>query len=291
VKLLVLGNALKQGVREEADRLLPFLRQHCEIVLIDLVQEKDPTDLPAADLALVLGGDGAILRAARQMAYRQVPVLGVNLGRLGFLADLDPAEFRTCFPLVLRGEYRVTHHLMFECQLENGTQTGTRPGGEQILLGLNEVVVHSMPPFHMLDVHLEADGQAVASFSGDGLILSTPVGSTAHSLSAGGPILSQELAAFVITPICPHTLTYRPVVDSADKVYTITLAPGSEPAALIVDGQETLPVEAGQRVVVRRAPVTFQLVKVPGRSFFQALRGKLRWGTTLSYRSEPPPGS
>lgn len=285
MKLLVLGNAQKQGVKEEAERLLPFLRQHCQVVVVDLLQEKDLTEIPAADLALVLGGDGAILRAARQMGYRQVPVLGVNLGRLGFLADLDPGELRACLPQVLCGEYRITEHLMFECVVEgaNGENSGGR-----ILLGLNEVVVHSLPPFHMLDLHLEADGDVVARFFGDGLILSTPVGSTAHSLSAGGPILSQELAAFVITPICPHTLTYRPVVDSADKVYTITLGAGSEPAALIVDGQETVPVDAGQRVVVRRAPVKFQLVKVPGRSFFQALRGKLHWGTTPGYRGEPP---
>jgi len=288
VKLLVLGNAQKQGVREAADRLLPFLRQHCEIVLVDLLQATDLTEIPAADLALVLGGDGAILRAARQMAYRQVPVLGVNLGRLGFLADLDPDEFRTCFPHVLRGEYRVTQHLMFECLVEAAE---SERAGERVFLGLNEVVVHSLPPFHMLDLHLEADGDAVARFFGDGLILSTAVGSTAHSLSAGGPILSQELAAFVITPICPHTLTYRPVVDSADKVYTITLGAASEKAALIVDGQETVPVESGQRVVVRRAPVAFRLVKVPGRSFFQALRGKLHWGTTPGYRGEPSPGS
>jgi NAD+ kinase len=227
----------------------------------------------------VLGGDGAILRAARQMGYRQIPVLGVNLGRLGFLADLDPGELRTCLPLVIRGEYRITQHLMFECVLD-----------DRKFLGLNEVVVHSMPPFHMLDLHLEVDGDAVARFSGDGLILSTPVGSTAHNLSAGGPILSQELAAFVITPICPHTLTYRPVVDSADKVYTITLGPHSEQAALIVDGQETVPVTAGQRVVISKAPVAFQLVKVPGRSFFQTLRGKLHWGATPSYRDEPQPG-
>jgi NAD+ kinase len=307
VKLLVLGNAQRQGVKEEVDRLLPFLRQNCDIAVVDLLQEKDLTEIPAADMALVLGGDGAILRAARQMGYRQIPILGVNLGRLGFLADLDPDELRTCFPHVLCGEYRVTEHLMFECVVEpcegaasplspTGTQgpeplpAGERGKANEVLLGLNEVVVHSLPPFHMLDLHLEVDGDAVARLFGDGVILSTPVGSTGHSLSAGGPILSQELAAFVITPICPHTLTYRPVVDSADKTYTITLGPGSEQAAVIVDGQETVPVEAGQRVIVRRAPVTFQLVKVPGRSFFQALRGKLHWGTTPGYRGEPQLG-
>jgi NAD+ kinase len=135
------------------------------------------------------------------------------------------------------------------------------------------------------------DGDTVARFSGDGLILSTPVGSTAHSLSAGGPILGQELAVFVITPICPHTLTYRPVVDSADKEYTISLGAGAEAAALIVDGQETLALQPGQRVVVRRAPVTFGLVKVPGRSYYQTLRDKLHWGAPPEYRGEPPGGT
>lgn len=284
MKLLVLGNAHRQGVKEEADRLLPFVRNFCDIVVVDLLQEKDLSEMPAADLALVLGGDGAILRAARQMGYRQVPVLGVNLGRLGFLADLDPDDFRDHFPCVVRGDFRVTQHLMFECVIEETSEPSKVP---RTFLGLNEVVVHSIPPFHMLDLRLVVDGDAVAQFSGDGLILSTPVGSTGHSLSAGGPILGQELAAFVITPICPHSLTYRPVVDSADKEYTISLGAGAEEAALIVDGQVSVPLRANQRAIVRRAPVAFRLVKCPGRSYYQTLREKLRWGTPPGYRGEP----
>jgi NAD+ kinase len=286
VKLLLLGNAQRPGVKEEADRLLPFLRAHAEILVCDLLQECDLGSLPLADVALVLGGDGAILRAARQMGYRQVPVLGVNLGRLGFLADLQPDELRACFPQVVRGEYRVTRHLMFECVVETLGEAGQyRPGPPQ--LGLNETLFHSVPPFHILDLELAVNGEPVARFSGDGLILSTPVGSTAHSLSAGGPILGQELAAFVITPLCPHTLTYRPVVDSAEKVYTITLGRGGDEAVLIIDGQVTVPLAAGQRVTVRRAPVLFSLVKVPGRSYYQTLRDKLRWAAQPNYRGEP----
>src|SRR5258708_2240274 len=129
MRIFVLGNAHRQGVKEEADRLLPFLRSHSEVALVDLLQEKDLSSL-TADLAIVLGGDGAILRAARQMAYKQRPVLGVNLGKLGFLADLSADEVRTCFPHVVRGEYRVTQHLMFECLIES-------PGGTRTLLGLN----------------------------------------------------------------------------------------------------------------------------------------------------------
>jgi NAD+ kinase len=280
VKLYVLGNANRPGVTEEADRLLPFLRGHCDVMVCDLRQEQDLGGFPVADLALVLGGDGAILRAARQMGYRQIPVLGVNLGRLGFLADLRPDEIRACFPQVLRGEYRLTHHLMYECTVEDGSTT-------QTFLGLNEVVFHTVPPFGILDLELAIDGDTVAQFSGDGLIVSTPIGSTGHSLSAGGPILGQELQAFVITPISPHSLTYRPVVESADRHCAVTLGRGADHAVLIIDGQQSVALSMHHRVTIRRAPVSFTLVKVPGHSFYQTLRDKLRWGTLPVYGDEP----
>jgi NAD+ kinase len=258
---------------------LPVLQAHADVRAIDLFGEKDLSTLDA-DLALVLGGDGAILRAARQMAYHQTPVLGVNLGKLGFLADLSADELIAVFPQVARGEYRVTHHLMFECQREADGKTDS-------FLGLNEVVVQTGYPFHMIELELSMDGERVSRFSGDGLILSTPVGSTAHNLSAGGPVLGQELAAFVVTPICPHALTTRPVVDSADKTYSIEVIRASAGTALIVDGQDIVPVAVGHRITVRKARVCFGLVKVAGRSYYQTLRDKLRWGTPPNYRLEP----
>src|SRR5439155_24624005 len=118
MRVFVLGNVNRPGVKEQAEQLLPFLSEHCQIVAFDLCQEKDLSSL-SADLALVLGGDGAILRAARQMGYRQTPVLGVNLGKLGFLADLSPEELRECFPQVVAGNYRVTHHVMFEATIDS----------------------------------------------------------------------------------------------------------------------------------------------------------------------------
>src|SRR5205085_3064958 len=133
---------------------------------------------------------------------------------------------------ILQQQFRVTRHVMYECQVE-------APGEpRRTFLGLNEVVFHSVPPFHMLDLDLAVDGEQVARFSGDGLIVSTPVGSTAHSLSAGGPILGQELSAFVITPICGHALSNRPVVDASDKVYTIAVRRASAGTALVIDGQD-----------------------------------------------------
>ena len=281
MRIRVLGNANRPGVREAADRLLPFLCRHCEIALVDLEQKQDLTEC-TADLTLVLGGDGAILRAARQMGYCQSPVLGVNLGRLGFLADLSPDELCSILPRVVQGDYRITEHLMLECLVES-------PNEQQVVLGLNEIALLSGPPFHMIGLDLIIDGEVVSGYSGDGLIISTPIGSTAHSLSAGGPILGQELSAFVITPICPHSLTNRPVVDSADKVYTIAvrrLWPSSS-LVLVIDGQEHGRLTKEHRVTVRKAPVAFRLVKVPGRSYYQTLRDKLHWGAPPNYRSEP----
>lgn len=282
-RIMVLGNAHRPGVLEEAETLLPFLREHSEIVHVDLLQETELTGIDA-ELILVLGGDGAILRAARQMGYHQRPVLGINLGRLGFLADLTSDELRESLDRILSGAYHVTEHLMFEASyLLPGEESSPRPP----LLGLNDLSVHTGPPFHMLEMDLILHGEIAARYSGDGLIVSTPVGSTAHSLSAGGPIVSQELAAFVITPICAHGLTSRPLVDSADKEYTIAIRRATS-AVLVVDGQVSFDLPVGSRVVVRKAPVAFKLARVAGRSYYRTLHDKLYWGMQPSYRPEPP---
>src|SRR5262245_9102524 len=281
-KVFVLGNAERAGVVAEVDRWLPILRQKADVLLVDLRQEKDLSSVANADVALGFGGDGAILRAARQMGYRQTPVLGINLGRLGFLADIHPDDFSECFLQVVQKNFAVSKHLMFECLIETGD--GSKA---QTILGLNEVVVHAMPPVRMLELELEVDGVAVSRFGGDGLIISSPIGSTAHNLSAGGPILAQELNAFVITPICPHTLTYRPIVESSERTYAIRLSRGEERAAVIVDGQPAGEITPRHQTTIRRAPVTFQLVKVAGHSYYQTLRDKLRWGTGPRYRGEP----
>jgi len=280
MRIFVLGNGRRPGVTEQLELLRPFLREHCTIAVEDLTFTRDLSE-ESADLTLVLGGDGSILRAARQMGYKQTPVLGLNLGRLGFLADLSPDDLRSCFPVVVCRDYRITSHLMFECLVEG-------PDCQRTFLGLNEIALLTGPPFHMIEMDLIIDGEPAIHYFGDGLIVSTPIGSTAHSLSAGGPILSQELQAFVITPICPHSLASRPMVDSADKVYTIVITRASENTTLVIDGQEHLLLTDRHRITMRRAPVQFQLVKVPGRSYYYTLREKLNWGTLPNYRNEPP---
>jgi NAD+ kinase len=278
MRFYVLGNPTKAGVRETADRLVPCLREVGDVVVFDLEQSAD-LSRTSADMAFVLGGDGAILRAARQMGYNQVPVLGINLGKLGFLADLGVKEANECLSGLLDGDYRVTSHLMFECVVADGASS-------ECYLGLNEIVIETGPPFHMVEYEVALDGETVLRCAGDGLILSTPVGSTAHNLAAGGPILGQELQAFVLTPLSPHTLTTRPLVDSAEKVYTIRLTQ-ARGVWLIIDGQDQLPLTLDHRLTVRRAPVQFKLVKVRGQSYFHTLRTKLRWGIGPNYRGEP----
>jgi NAD+ kinase len=259
-----------------------FHRQLAEQPLVELVAVDDGSGLDiaplSADLVVVLGGDGAILRACRQMGARQLPILGVNLGRLGFLADLSPAEFFEHFPKIAARSYHVVQHLMFECAVTHGGQPAER------YLGLNEVVISSGAALRMIDVQLAINGEPVTTYSGDGVILSTPVGSTAHSLSAGGPILRQDLQAFVITPICPHTLTNRPLVDSADCVYTLTTPDAPAGTTLVIDGQIRIPLCANDRIEVRKAPVAFQLAKVPGSSYYATLHRKLGWGGQTMYR-------
>lgn len=278
MRFYVLGNPNKPGVRPEAERLLPILRRLGEVVVFDLDRTAD-LSRTTADIALVLGGDGAILRAARQMGYHQVPVLGINLGKLGFLADISLDCIEDCLPQIVAGEFRTTEHIMFECSVGGD-------GPERTFLGLNDAVVEAGPPFHMIEFEVGVDGETVLHHGGDGLIVSTPIGSTAHNLAAGGPILGQELDAFVITAISPHALTARPLVDSARKVYTIRLQ-RADGAWLVIDGQELVPLSTSSRITIRRAPVAFRLVKAPGQSYFRTLHDKLRWGASPNYRHEP----
>jgi NAD+ kinase len=281
LQLIVLARDQTARVQDAWREMSEFLASEpgVEVVAAAVTDDLVLDDLEA-DLVAVLGGDGAILRACRQMGMRQLPIVGVNLGRLGFLADLSPVEFREQFPKLQARDYHIIEHLMFECSVK----AAGRP--VEKFLGLNEVVVSCGGSFHMVDVHLAIDGEPVTTYSCDGLIVSTPVGSTAYSLAAGGPILRHDLEAFVVTPNCPHALTNRPLVDRADCVYTLTLRRGQSGAAVIIDGQVHRPLSEGDVVEVRRAPVTFQLARVSGLSYYATLRRKLHWGTQPRYISD-----
>lgn len=285
-KLIVLARDQSERVQSAWRELAEFLRQQDDVELVAAaVTEELQLDDLTADLVVVLGGDGAILRACHQLGDRQLPTLGVNLGRLGFLADLSPEEFRENFERIKSRDYRVVEHLMFECKLLRGDGTCER------WLGLNEVAITAGSSFQMICVELEIDGEHVTSYSCDGLIISTPVGSTAHSLSAGGPVLRQSLQAFVITPICPHTLTNRPLVDSAQCVYRLQASDAPPGTLVAVDGQIRRPITSDDIIEIRQAPVTFKLAKVPGTSYYRTLHRKLGWGGQLRFRQHHRSGN
>ncbi len=279
-RVILTGYGQRPDVLGEADRLRPLIEQHAQIVAENFSGTEDLSSVEA-DLAIVLGGDGSILRAAHQMGHRQVPVIAVNLGKLGFLADLSPAELPAVLREAIAGKLPIIEHLMFECQvLRDGEVLHEQ-------LGLNEVAVQTGPPFAIMDIDLYVDSELVTTYSCDGLIVGTPVGSTAHSLSAGGPILRKDLQAFVILPISPHTLTNRPVVDSAERVYELVTAQTKDGASVVVDGRVLCKLEPGDRVRVQRAEPQFKLVAAPGHSYYRTLREKLGWGGRLQFGSDP----
>jgi NAD+ kinase len=277
--LIVLARDQSARVQDAWREMSEFLAREKAVVVAAAATEDLVLDDLEADLVVVLGGDGAILRACRQMGRRQIPIVGINLGRLGFLADLSPSEFRDEFVRLRDRDYRVVEHLMFECTLQSAGRAA------ETHLGLNEVVISSGASLRMLDIDLAIDNVPIMTYSGDGLIVSTPVGSTAYSLAAGGPILRQDLQAFVVTPICPHALTHRPLVDRADCVYRLTARRGFEGAAVVIDGQVSRPLNEGDVVEVRRAPVTFKLARISGHSYYAMLRRKLNWGVQPRYVS------
>lgn len=274
LRTVLLGAGDRPLVRETVERLRPAIAEHLELVGVDLESTADIAALQA-EFAIVFGGDGSIIRAVRQMGYRQLPVLGVNLGKLGFLADLSPEELTRVLPELAAGRFRVIRHLMFECRVERADGTVV----EQ--LGLNDVVLHAGPPFTLLSIHLYVDAELATTYSCDGLIIATPVGSTAHSLSSGGPILRKDLQAFVISPISPHTLTNRPVVDSSERVFELVVPSPNEGTAVVVDGRLLTGLQAGDRVRIERAKPSFELVQVAGHTYYRTLREKLGWGGHL----------
>ncbi|MEX0718405.1 MAG: NAD(+)/NADH kinase [Planctomycetaceae bacterium] len=280
LRLIVLARDQSPRVQNAWADLGRFLADRDDVrIVAAAVTDDHPFDGLEADLVVVLGGDGAILRACRQLGERQLPILGVNLGRLGFLADVSPEEFRRHFDTIRDRRFHVTEHLMFEAAVTAADGTVERH------LGLNEVAISAAGSVRMIDIELAIDGERVTTFSGDGLIVSTPVGSTAHSLSAGGPILRQELQAFVITPICPHALTNRPIVDAADRVYSLAVPEAPEGTMMVVDGQIKRPLAPQDTIEIRRAPVTFRLARIPGHSFYATLHRKLGWGGQPAYQA------
>ncbi|WP_124727218.1 NAD(+)/NADH kinase [Staphylospora marina] len=222
------------------------------------------------DLVFVLGGDGTLLGVARRLAAHRIPILGFNVGNLGFLSEAEPDDLESVIDRVLAGDYMIESRLMLKAEVVRD--------GETLELGnaLNDVGIAKGSFGRMITCHVKLDGMKLGSYSGDGLIVSTPTGSTAYSLSCGGPIVYPGIRAILLTPICPHTLTSRPMVLPAEGVLEIRPSAVHREMGVTIDGQAGFPLREGDVVRVSRSPFPALLIKWHDRSFFEVVRRKLQ---------------
>jgi NAD+ kinase len=226
----------------------------------------------ASELLLVLGGDGTLLAAARVAAPRGIPILPINMGSLGFLTSFMLEELYPALEDILAGRVTISERVMLHAELERGDKILDKQ------TVLNEVVINKGALARMIELELSIDGVFVCRYRADGLIVASPTGSTAYSLSAGGPIVHPSVESFIITPICPHTLSDRPVVVGDTSIIEVKLSAGTESVFLTLDGQKGIPLQATDRVRISRAQQLLKLIQTPNKSYFEILRNKLKWG-------------
>lgn len=274
-KLIVIADTKKQEVAESLQQLKPWLAE-----LVDVIgwytdaQAFDVTVLP--DYVITLGGDGLLLATARQLARQSrktIPIIGVNFGKLGFLTEFTVWELYDELPKIVQGQHTIDARMMLQCQVErNGQVIYTS-------LALNDCVIKYPCMSRMLYTRILIDAEEITNFGGDGIIVATPVGSTAYSMAAGGPIVSHDLSAFIITPICPHMLTLRPLVVSSRQHIEIQFTPPYPyNPILTIDGQIDFGLEQHDHILISQADQNFYLARTGLRSFFRVLREKLVWG-------------
>ena len=280
---MLVGIVAKRGKPEAelaARDLVAWLHAHGHEALVE-ARTGSPEGLPTvagaelgarSDLVVILGGDGTLIHAAGLLGEREVPILGVNLGTLGFLTGTSRDGLWDAVERALRGQLEAMPRMKLSVRVE---------GADGALLlerdVLNDVVIAKNALARIADLAADVDGHHVVTYAADGLIVSTPTGSTAYSLSAGGPIVHPDLEALLLTPICPHALTQRPLLIPAEKAVTVTLRSAGE-MFVTLDGQEGRPLQLGERVRVRRSKTRAVLLHEPSLDYYAVLRGKLRWG-------------
>jgi NAD+ kinase len=229
----------------------------------------------AGDLVLSFGGDGTLLRAAHLTGPNDTPLLGVNIGRLGFLADIEVEQLHEALEQIVAGNYTVEERMVLEAQANNPTHFDTE-------WAMNEFVVDRSGSAGMIKIEVEVNGTPLNTYWADGLIVATPTGSTAYSLSTGGPIIAPGVEAVILTPIAPHTLTVRPIVLPADSTITCRVLEEDQPYVFAADGRSSMFENHSLQFTIQRAPHTVNLVKLPDQHFFHTLRSKLMWGVRRS---------
>ena len=278
-RVLILVNPEKRGAREAAESLCPWIETRVAAQAMDLAE--GPVEAEA-DLVVVLGGDGSILQAARMLAGREVPVVGINLGKLGYLAEFTAAEFCEKFDDITAGQMPISRRLMLSARCEPAD------GGATEYLVLNDALVAGGEAHRMVGIAATIDGEPLTIYYGDGVLVSTPTGSTAYCMASGGPLLAPGLEAVVLVPICPHSLTHRPVVLRPETEIVLQLSDLQDRAVCVVDGQKQVDLVRGDRLRIRRADASFLLVQNGRPGAFATLTRKLHWGHPPRYENRRP---
>jgi NAD+ kinase len=289
MRLFIVANTDKANVRPALEELLLWLAPRVNVVGMDTHEKIDLATIET-DAILVLGGDGTLLSAARRLGGRATPLMGVNFGRLGFLAGFTPDNMRENLEALFNNLLPIRPALMLEASVLPGKTECPATDHHQVARlrrfharALNDAVVTAGPPFHMVELAISADSESGVRYSGDGVIISTPSGSTAYSVSAGGPIISPNVEAMCVTPICPHSLSFRPVVVAAESTIIISPIRVNEGTTLFCDGQASTHLAAGERVIIRRSPHDALLVENPAAREWRTLAEKLNWAASPNY--------
>jgi NAD+ kinase len=278
-----IGFICKPGIQEPVDlvrKILPWLQEReCRVFLeTDVasalgIKGYKRDEIPGlVDLVVALGGDGTMISAARHVAGRNVPIMGVNLGGLGFITQTNKCDIFTALDKALHGDCPVEKRIMLDAVLISESRESNR------FTGLNDIVINKGALARMIEIEAVVDGSYLTTYRADGLIISTPTGSTAYSLAAGGPILYPTLGCIVVTPICPHVLTNRPLVLPDDRSIRVTLKNDSEQVNLTVDGQAGCPLKQGDMVEIRKSAHITRILDTGFCNHFELLRTKLKWG-------------
>lgn len=278
----IIYNPDKARARDDVKRFKALIvRKKCKAVVIP----SDAKQLPRLDFAITLGGDGTMLKAGRLLAPLGIPVLGVNMGSLGFLAETTPAEAPAVISDIISDNCMIEERMMLDVAIKSRQGRPRRVTRE---FALNDITIHSGLSGRVIDIRASINDEFLANYLGDGVIISTPTGSTAYSLAAMGPIVHPHLSLFVITPICPHTLTQRPLILSTNHVlsFTAEVKNSKEKPLVSVDGQLNYELNEGDAVTVSVSNNPLQLIINPKRKYFSILRTKLKWGERGEHASK-----
>jgi NAD+ kinase len=237
-----------------------------------MVNDPKPASLRASDLVIGVGGDGMMLHVARKAAPLGKPVLGINAGSLGFLAEIDPDHMFKAIEEILANRYKIQNRFLLEAIITRKNKiAGT-------FTALNDVVIKNGATARVIKLALEVNKQYVATYTGDGLILSTPTGSTAYALAASGPIVYPDVPVITIVAICPHTLTLRPLIISSDSEINVKVQSNHHEVILTLDGQHDMPLGMDDTITIKKAKHQLKFITIPDKSYYQVLRTKLKWG-------------